>query len=174
MNSTHHVNGTGAYYVAAYTCAVFSGAYATKLGVSPVYPAMVGGFVWICLLALSGKLLLSYRFWCALIGTCGSLAAFAVYQANVGSLIQNFINFMLGPVGFLVVVGAGRNLQRWQLQKISRAFIFLTIAFCVVECVYRLSHPDFSFLEGAEERNVDLEEVAFYAHSGITKSMSAE
>lgn len=153
-----------ARYIGVYLTTVFSGAYLTKLGISPVYPLMGMGMLLLGSLICTGRVDGSGGFWGSFAFVVGLLTAFCVHQNSVGASIQNVVNFILGPVSFFLILGAGRALGRPHLRKISRSFVYFTILIAAIECAYRLTHPDFAFLEGAEERNVDIDEVAFYAY----------
>ena len=153
-----------ARYLGIYLTTVFSGAYLTKLGLSPVYPLMGMGMLLLAALICTGRVSGSGGFWGSFALAVGLLSAFGVYQNTVGASIKNVVNFMLGPISFFLAFGAGRALTKPRLEKISRSFVYFTILIATVECAYRLTHPDFAFLEGAEERNVDIDEVAFYAY----------
>lgn len=153
-----------ARYIGIYLTTVFSGAYLTKIGISPVYPLMGMGTLLLGALICTGRVSGPSGFWGSFAFVVGLLAAFGVHQNTVGASIQNVVNFMLGPISFFLIFGAGRALARPRLEKISRSFVYFTILIAAVECAYRLTHPDFAFLEGAEERNVDIDEVAFYAY----------
>lgn len=158
------VRDASAKHIGVYFTAVFSGAYLTKLGLSPIYPLMGFGIALLFCLMLTGKVRSSIFFWCLFLSSLGIFAAFALYQNMVGSLLQNSVNFMLGPIGFVLIAGAGRGLSVARLGTAAKGLIYCTILLAAIECVYRLSHPDFGFLEGAEERNVAIEDVAFYAY----------
>jgi hypothetical protein len=151
-------------FLGVYLTTVFSGAYLTKLGFSPIYPLMAGGFLLLSVIALVGRLRLSLTFWSMTMCAVAVLFFFMVHQAEQGSLFQNALNFVLGPVGFLLVAGNGRRLSSKTLGKISRHFVYFTIAITALECVYRLTHPDYSFLEDAQERQIDIADIAFYAY----------
>jgi hypothetical protein len=153
-----------AAYIGVYLTVVFSGTYLTRLGISPVYPLMGGGLLLLGLLLCAGKIRFELNGWACFVFLLGALAIFAIQQNNTGAMIQNVVNFLLGPLSFFLVAGAGRLLSKRQLERIARSFVYLTLALALVECAYRLTHPDYTFLQGAEERNVDVEEVAFYAY----------
>jgi hypothetical protein len=151
-------------FLGVYLTTVFSGAYLTKLGFSPIYPLMGAGFLLLSMIALVGRLRLSLMFWSMIATAAAILFFFTVHQTEQGSLFQNALNFVLGPVGFLLVAGSGRQLSSAKLEKIARHFVYFTIAITLLECVYRLTHPDYSFLEDAQERQIDVTDIAFYAY----------
>jgi hypothetical protein len=151
-------------FLGVYFTAVFSGAYLTRLGFSPIYPLMGLGFLLLTLTIAAGRVRLPLAFWGATAFTVLVLLLFSVHQTEQGSLFQNALNFTLGPVGFLLISTAGRRLSKDGLEKVARHLVYFTIILTAIECVYRLTHPDYSFLEDAEERQIDVADIAFYAY----------
>lgn len=151
-------------FIGVFLVTVFSGAYMTKLVVSPIYPFMGLGIILIMFLALTGRLSSPLSKWFVLLLAIGIFSLFVIRQIVEQSTFQNVASFVLGPVAFISIIIAGAKLPRHDLGKISKAYVYLSVAIACVEASYRLSHPDFSFLDGAESRNVDIDEVAFYAY----------
>jgi hypothetical protein len=151
-------------HLGIYLTAVFSGAYLTKLGFSPIYPLMAAGFLLLILTIATGRVRLPLMFWVMTAFTTIVLIFFTAHQTAEGSLFQNALNFALGPVGFLLITANGRRLSRGKIEKVARHVVYFTIILTLIECFYRLTHPDYSFLEDAEERQVDVADIAFYAY----------
>lgn len=143
---------------------VFSGVYLTKTGVSPIYgTTMLGlGALAAWLLAARGAAPLSM--WTQSFFTLLLAVPFSIYHLALQSNVGNIVNFILGPILATLIPMSGRGLSRKQLVAIARAFVLATFAVATIECAYRLTHPDLSFLQDASEHREDIEDIAFYAY----------
>jgi hypothetical protein len=139
---------------------VFSGAYTTKLGFSPIYVFVVAGIV--------GTLLIIWRSEVASL-TAESMMALLIVgwltlsQFAVGAEPPNILGAALGPA-ILALLHAPNNKDRPALATIAWWFIASSIALCAVETSYRLTHPDFDYLAMAMTVRGSIEDVFFYAY----------
>lgn len=142
---------------------VFAGAYAVKLGISPVYVAVLLGAVLLFLTSLAERHGQSLAFWVAACLVMGGLGWMLLFQLMVqGSGVPNVINLVMGPLVLGVMVTCGQGIRRAQYEAIARWHIHLSLLIIGVECLYRLAHPDYSYLN--ELTGMEGEDLAFYAY----------
>ena len=143
--------------------AVFSGAYAVKLGLSPVYLAAVGGAFILTLTSLIEGRGHSLPFWGGVCLTAGGLAWMLIFHCLVrASTLPNAVNLVMGPLIFGLLVTGAKDVRRDQYESLARWHVYISVLIMCLECIWRITHPDYSYLNQVTE--LDREDLAFYAY----------
>jgi hypothetical protein len=140
---------------------VFSGFYATKIGISPVYLAVAAGLALFAAEACLGRgrmrsspsvgLLMLAFVW------------IAATQVWVEAPVPNVVNLLLGPCVYVALQSTpGPSPQ--ESRRLAYTFIVLSLLLCGAEAAYRLTHPDYSHMYAAEAVGHDIGDLSWYAY----------
>lgn len=140
----------------------FSGWYATKLPLSPVYFFSAISIIAFTLYCVANNIVLRRPDWIVVVAVMCITPVLVIIQINSEGLISQALSISMGFVLYIIV----KTLVNYKIQylrPISKIYIYATLIIATAEAIFRLLNPDYTGVLKAEELNQDPESIFFYA-----------